>query len=185
MNLPVSSLLPFTSSTVLESAFRLEHFLHTLWQMKSVSFGGELEFSVLRLGSGVFVFEWHPHRRSWVLGVGSNCRSPWLASPSMEASSLKLGQGLLTGAPIFLTALSQGRASIWAEEGSGPGLGNACWNLASATGFWRQDGNCWCSAPPGMKALLLGTRAGGGGRTLCFWLHQRGVEFLSPRPERG
>ena len=56
MNLPVSSQLPLTtSSTVFESAFRLERFLHTLLQTKSIFLRGDLAFSLLPLGCGVFV----------------------------------------------------------------------------------------------------------------------------------
>lgn len=55
MNLSVSSRFPFTTtSIVFESALRLE-LLHTLLQMKAVSLGRDLEFSLVPLGSDVLV----------------------------------------------------------------------------------------------------------------------------------
>lgn len=147
--------------------------------MKSVSFGGR--FGVLCSTPGLSVTYCH---RSWMLCVGSSCRSPWLASPTVEASSHRLGQGLFTGAPVFLGALCPKIEPLTGQKKEVVlGQGNSCWNLSSTTGFWKAGWDlvrfCTClnESPP------IGNWSGK--RTLCVWLHQRGIAFLSPRAERG
>lgn len=150
--------------------------------MKSVSFGGDLESSVLPRAlvclslSDILTLE----LGAW---CGSSCRFPWLASPAVETSSHKMGQGLLTGVPVFLGALCPKIEPLTGQKKEVVlVLGNTCWNLASATSFGGRMGlgmfcPCWNESPP------IGNWSGE--RTLCVWLHQCGVAFLSPRAERG